>query len=144
MIVGVIKNSLIAIGVAFIVQVGLGFLGSRYIYDFLSQNMINIQLALLAVNAATLGIVLTKLRELVDGGVDPSVFRSTKKEMLLSIREQIVLIVVVFVVLSFQSARNIPLSIPGEVFDTLLLACFAYELFILYDTANSVFVLLED
>lgn len=144
MILGVLKSSLISIGIAFLVQVALGLLGSRYIYDFLFQHMINIQLALLAVNAATLGIVLTKLRDLVDKGVDPTAFKGTKNEMLLSIREQIALIVVVFVVLSLQSAKNFSLMVPGEVFDTLLLACFAYELIILYDTANSVFVLLDD
>jgi len=144
MILGVLKSSLISIGIAFLVQVALDLLGSRYIYDFLGQHMINIQLALLAVNAATLGIVLTKLRDLVDKGVDPAAFKGTKNEMLLSIREQIALIVVVFVVLSLQSAKNFSLMVPSEVFDTLLLACFAYELIILYDTANSVFVLLDD
>jgi hypothetical protein len=58
----------------------------------LKSNITNLQVALLAVNAATLGIVLTKIRELIDKIGKSEAFEATRKEMMMSIKEQVALI----------------------------------------------------
>jgi hypothetical protein len=57
----------------------------------LKSNITNLQVALLAVNAATLGIVLTKIRELIDKIGKSEAFEATRKEMMMSIKEQVAL-----------------------------------------------------
>ena len=144
MIASILKSSLISVGIACLATFLLDSIGSSYLFDFLKQNVINIQIGLLAINTATLGVVLTKLRDLVDKGIALSKFSSARDEMLLSIKEQMALIIVALIILSIDSATSIPVHIPAELIRILLLACFAYSLMILYDTAKSVFVVLAE
>lgn len=144
MICSVIKSTLVALGLAFLAQTIFSSVQSRYVYTFLSANLINVQVALLAINTATLGIVLTKLRDLTDRGGSSEQFHDVRRQMLLSIKEQIALVFFAIIFLSLQEAKNLPLVVPSSVFDTLLLGCFFYTIAILYDTAKSVFVLLGE
>lgn len=144
MIASILKSSLISVGIASLTSFLLQGIGSRYVFDFLEHNVINIQIGLLAINTATLGVVLTKLRDLVDKGVPLSTFSSARREMLLSIKEQMVLIVSALIVLSLKFATSIPFYLPSELLRILLLSCFIYSLMILYDTAKSVFVVLGE
>jgi len=144
MIASIMKSSLISIGIACLVTFLLEGIGSRYLFAFLKQNLINIQIGLLAINTATLGVVLTKLRDLVDMGVPLSKFSNTRGEMLLSVKEQMALIIVALIILSIESATSIPVRVPAELIRILLLSCFVYSLMILYDTAKSVFVVLGE
>ena len=139
-----VQERRVSVGIACIASFLLQSIGSRYLFEFLEKNIINIQIGLLAINTATLGVVLTKLRDLVDKGTPLSKFSTTRKEMLLSIKEQMVLLVSALIILSLGSATSIPISIPQEVPRTLLLSCFVYSLMILYDTAKSVFVVLGE
>lgn len=144
MIASILKSSLISVGIACLASFLLESIGSRYLFTFLEQNVIHIQIGLLAINTATLGVVLTKLRDLVDKGIPLSKFSSARKEMLLSIKEQMALIVSALIILSLGTATSIPFHIPAELLRILLLSCFTYSLMILYDTAKSVFVVLGE
>lgn len=141
---GVARSAFISIGIACVAYFTLKAIGSRYIFEFLKANIVNIQIGLLAINAATLGVVLTKLRDLVDRGVPIEAFTSARREMLLSVKEQVALIISSLVVLSLADVKNIALSIPADLLQILLIACFSYSLLILYDTAKSVFVVLGE
>lgn len=143
MIAGIAKSFFIALGIACLAQFALATIQSSYVAEFLRQNIVNIQIGLLAINTATLGIVLTKLRDLIDNGVDASVFARTRNQMLLSIKEQVGLIVSALVILSVAGAKSLPFAVAPALLDALLLTCFVYSLMILYDTAKSVFVVLE-
>lgn len=143
MIAGVAKSFFVALGIAFFAQQVLDVIESTYITTFLSNNIVNIQIGLLAINTATLGIVLTKLRDLVDNGVEAGAFASTRRQMLLSVKEQVALIVAALTILSLASAKNLPFVFMPGLLDTLLLTCLVYSLSILYDTAKSVFILLD-
>jgi len=144
MIANIIKSSLISVGIACLATFLLESIGSRYLFEFLRQNLINIQIGLLAINTATLGVVLTKLRDLVDKGIPLSKFSSARGEMLLSVKEQMALIIVALIILSIESATSSSVHIPTELIRILLLSCFVYSLMILYDTAKSVFVVLGE
>lgn len=144
MITSIAKTFLVSVGIACLVSFAMAGIGSNYIFDFLRQNIINIQIGLLAINTATLGVVLTKLRDLVDKGIPLSKFSCARGEMLLSIKEQMALIISALGILSLSDATSIPFQIPEELLRILLVTCFVYSLTILYDTAKSVFVVLGE
>ncbi len=143
MIAGVTKSALISVGAATIVQAGLDMIGSTYLNLFLRSNLINIQIALLAVNSATMGIVLTKIRDLVDRASVSNAFTRTRAEMLLSIKEQMALIGVSIFILSTHDVANGWLPGNPFVFSVSLLAVFIYSMMILYDIAKSVLLVVD-
>lgn len=143
MITGIFKSILISLGIACIFQFFLYHIQSDVIHTFLKSNITNIQIALLALNTATLGIVLTKIRELIDKTGEREAFNTTRNEMLLSIKEQVALIIISLIIIAIESAKNLTFEISPEVFHTLLIASFTYSIIILYDTAKSVFVILD-
>nr|WP_295936614.1 hypothetical protein [uncultured Acidovorax sp.] len=137
------KTMFASLGIACVVQFFSHQIESGFIFNFLKSNITNLQVALLAVNAATLGIVLTKIREIIDKTGQRAAFDSVRGEMLLSIKEQVSLIAISLVVLALEAAKSLPITVPSEIFQALLLASFIYSIFILYDTAKSVFVILD-
>jgi hypothetical protein len=132
----------LAIGV--LAEWGQQLIGSKYMDDFLRANLINILIALLAVNAATLGIVLSKVREIMEARGSYDGFEKTKAQSLLSIREQIGLMVASIVVLTVDASSFLA-SYEHRAFiaSTLLLMAFFYAIGVLHDTAKSVFVILD-
>ena len=140
---GIWKTAFSSLGVACVVQFFAYQVQSEFIFSFLKSNITNLQVALLAVNTATLGIVLTKIREIIDKTGQRAAFDSTRNEMLLSIKEQVSLIAISLVILTLEAAKSLPVTVPAEVFQAALLASFIYSIFILYDTAKSVFVILD-
>lgn len=140
---GIWKTTFSSLGVACVVQFFAYQVQSEFIFSFLKSNITNLQVALLAVNTATLGIVLTKIREIIDKTEQRAAFDSTRNEMLLSIKEQVSLIAISLVILTLEAAKSLPVTVPAEVFQAALLASFIYSIFILYDTAKSVFVILD-
>lgn len=139
----VLKTVFTSLGIACTVQFFLHQLQSNFVFEFLKSNITNIQVALLAVNTATLGIVLTKIREIIDKTGQRAIFDSTRSEMLLSIKEQVTLIAVSLFILALESAKNLPIAVSSEIFQAALTASFIYSIFVLYDTAKSVFVILD-
>lgn len=140
---GLIKTFLMSVGAGCISQLFLHQVQSDAIFTFLKSNITNIQIALLAINAATLGIVLTKIREIMDKTNQKMAFESTKHEMILSIKEQMWLIGASLLIIAMDSAKNLPFALSTEVWQAGLIASFIYSMVVLYDTAKSVFVLLE-
>ena len=68
---------------------------------------------------------------------------NTKNEMLLSIKEQVALVAASLLVVAFESAKNLPVIVPSDAFQAILIALFIYSIMVLYDTAKSVFVILD-
>lgn len=140
------------IAISIIISIGAGYLlaqfqmliGTTYLTTFLKQNLITLLVALIAINSATLSIVLTKIREILDRKNIQGAFENTKKEMIVSINEQIVLIIVAIVLLSIQDSELIKNhSSYTFLLNVLLIGCFIYAVHVLYDTAKSVFVILD-
>ncbi|SMO61683.1 hypothetical protein [Gracilimonas mengyeensis] len=139
----VFKNIFISLGIAFILVAIQTSVNSEYLNEFLKNNLITLLVALLAINSATLGIILTKLRDLIDKNSSAN-FLQTKNEMLLSIKEQIGLIAfsVVVMLLKYSHLYN-SICIKDYFIDTIIIGIFVYAILILYDTAKSVFLLLD-
>lgn len=139
-----LRNILIAIGGAFLLVQTQDFLNSKYIVKFLDNNLVSLLIALLAINAASLGIVLSKIRELIDKENGNGNFSKTKSEMLFSIKEQIFLIFLSLILLMFndsQSLTDFPRLKP--LVEISVITCFTYAMLVLYDSARSIFVVLD-
>lgn len=145
MIKQVLTTSLIALGIGYICQLAQTAGQSQYLNDFLKANLITLLIALLAINSATMGIVLTKIRELIDKkGVGSESFSATKSEMLLSIKEQVGLIALSVILLTLNDSvfvlNNSELKSGMSV---AICSIFAYSLLNLYDTAKSVIIIID-
>jgi hypothetical protein len=143
MIKQVAKSCLLSLGAAVLTQFALNALGSTYLKYFLTQNVVNLQIALLAVNSATMGIVLTKIRDLVEKFGHGDVFHATRNQMLLSIKEQVGLIFASIAILSSQDVSRPIFPANDFAFSTALIAVFFYAMMILYDTAKSVLLVVD-
>lgn len=144
MISQVLKTSIMSIGIGFLAQVMQSSLNTNYLNYFLSQNLITILIALLAINSATLGIVLTKIRDLVEKHGNAQCFNTTKKQMVLSIKEQIALIIIAVIFLTAVSSTLVTgYTNLKMLFDATVVAIFAYALFVLYDTAKGVLIIID-
>jgi hypothetical protein len=144
MIFQVLRTSTMSIGVGFLAQVFQSSLQTNYLNVFLSENLITILIALLAINSTTLGIVLTKIRDLVEKHGNAHCFNTTKQQMILSIREQVALIVFAIIFLTIVSSPLINLY--GNLmifFDSTVIALFTYAIFVLYDTAKGVLIIID-
>lgn len=140
----IIFNILLSIGAGYLLTELQSFLGTSYLTSFLKQNLITLLVALIAINSATLSIVLTKVRELLDKSGQQGAFTNTKKQMILSVNEQVVLIVVAMLLLIVQDSDFIKSHVEYVTFlNVLIIGCFVYALRILHDTAKSVFVILD-
>lgn len=120
------------------------WLDANFIINYLIANLLTIIIAILAINATTIGIVLTKIRELMEVSDSMDDFKKTKKEMMFSIKEQLVLILfsmILIIVIKSKTIVDFPKMI--DTLNVLLVSCFFYELWILYDTAKSVFVIID-
>ena len=142
----VVKTTFFSLGIGFITEVINVWLNSSFLHKFLEANLVTILIALLAINAATMGIVLTKVMDIVEknNGVGISCFSKTKTQMLISIKEQIVIIVLAIALLIL---KNSPIVLNIENSELLLnssiTACFIYSLSILYDTAKGILVIIN-
>jgi hypothetical protein len=116
---------------------------SNFIATFLSDELITLLIALVAINTTTLGVVLTKVKDISDDYTWD--FSGTIKEMKLSIHEQIFLIISAIIIQIVQNSEIIKTDSPAILFITqvVLIAIFFYFIYILYDTANSIFVILD-
>lgn len=139
----VIKNIFISVGASFVFIFLQTLLESEFINHFLRDNVITLLVALLAINLTTIGIVLSKIRDILELN-NGSNFLNTRREMLLSVKEQIALIIVasILLVVRYSNAYE-KLQIDNIFIDTALLSTFIYAILILYDTAKSVFIIID-
>ena len=142
--ISILQNVLKALGGGLILYLLEKFFQTTFLSDYLRANLITILFALLAINAATLGVVLTKLRDLVDREGKKDAFKGTQKEMLLSVNEQVALIIISTILFMGEKSPlladkpNAMLAI-----NILIPSCLTYALAVLYATCKSVFVLLD-
>ncbi len=144
MIAQILRTALVSLGVGFLCQLAQDWLGSQYFNDFLRANLINILIALLAVNSATMGIVLTKIRELIEKHGHGDTFQDTRSQFLLSVKEQVALIAASIILLTVSQSKYLK-DIPNIsfFFGSAVAAIFVYSMTILYDTAKGVLIIID-
>ena len=118
---------------------------SRFIYDFIKNDLITILLALMAINTTTSSVIMTKLKEISDANSNAN-FTDTVKELKVSFLEQLVHIfiaVIILVILDSKVSSQIQIFNLIDVCNVLLISVFIASIHNLYDTADSVFVILD-
>ena len=140
----ILVNIILSIGSGYLLSQLQILLGTTYLTVFLKQNLITLLVALIAINSATLSIVLTKIKELVDKNNTQGAFDRTKKQMILSINEQVALIIISMILLIIQDSIFAKQSSEyTTLLNVLIIGCFMYAVHILHDTAKSVFAMLD-
>lgn len=119
-------------------------IGSNYLNEYLISNLVTILVALFAINSATLGVVLTRLSQILDENGFAN-FDSTRREMKISLFEQIVLILIgVLVVIIYNSTFARDFSANSMMFlNSCLCGVFVYSIMVTFDVANSIFSILN-
>lgn len=129
---------LIAIGINWL----CGVLKSDYPAKFLEDKIVEVLITLIAINAATVTIIVTKLEEISRKyQVDLSKSIKSVKE---SIYIQITLVIVSFFCLILFNSKLIRETFPESYksfFDTILLTAFLCAIAILQDTGLAIFVI---
>lgn len=118
-------------------------LNSHLLFDYLKDNILGLLLTLLAINTATLGLIASKIQDVFVLYLHLD-FSVTLKEMKLSLKEQIVMIIVsIFTILVIDSDKvifNFKIDIGNVILSTILI----YSIHILWDTGKAVFVIIEE
>lgn len=144
MISHLLRTAFLSLGAGFVLRMTQDWVGSSYFADFLRGNLINLLIALLAVNSATMGIVLTKIRELIEEHGHGDAFKRTRDHFLLSVKEQVGLIAVAILFLTLsestylKSVQHLP-----QLFGAVVHGIFVYSMLILYDIAKSVLIIID-
>ena len=146
MIKQILQASLVCFAIGMISQSIFVILETGFLESWLKLNLPQLQIALLAINSASLSVTLSKIRELSDKlKTEKSVFIKTRKQMLLSIQEQVALIIFTLLILAGSDSPklNIQNEHIGFIINSSLIGSFIYSINILYDTAKSVLLIID-
>lgn len=142
-----VKHIALFLIIALLANGFLYLIDSNYVVDFLSKNLLTIQLGVFAINIAIISLILSKISELrkKNDDFDHRFIISSLKESLL---EQIILIICGFVFISFLQSNTLKscsyYDILMFVIESILIAIFINVIQILYDTGNGIFILSEN
>lgn len=145
---------LACIGIGATFSVASYCLGSTFISNFVDSTLITILVSIWAIDSATASILLTKMRDVIehleaDTTNEEQIFKGTAKELKKSMVEQFRLVIIAFVLLVIKSSKNISpstdhhLALFTGVLDALLIACFAFSIYALFDLSKSIFIILR-
>jgi len=139
-----VKNISFYIVAAFALNALSIFFESPFLSKFLHDNVINILINLLAINTATTGIVLTKLKEISENHKNFD-FIDSYKELKFALIEQIILIGLSITALIFKGSAVIQAHLLHHnfIFDTLITAIFINALDTLRDTGKAIFLIIK-
>ncbi|HIF5657328.1 hypothetical protein [Vibrio parahaemolyticus] len=81
---------------------------------------------------------------MVDSKGGAGCFKRTRDQMLLSVKEQIALIVISVVLFSIKGSEHVKAIENAELLlNVLTIGAFTYSLLVLYDTAKSVLIIID-
>ena len=122
----------------------LGFkLESKFLFKYLQENIIGLLLTLLAINTATLGLIASKIQDIVVKYPQMD-FLETIKQMKISLLEQIILIIISILCLLLMDSVIITYEFKKEIGNVFLVSILIYAINILWDTGKGVFVIIEE
>lgn len=129
-----------------IIAITITFFGyileSDFLFNYLKDSIIGLLLTLLAINTATLGLIASKIQDMIT--IHPNFdFSETINEMKTSLKEQIILIALsIFTLLIFDSPL-IVFELKTEIANGILTFILIYAISILWDTGKAVFIIIE-
>lgn len=139
-----VRNLVISVGLAILILAVSSALGSSFVVDLLNANLFMLIVALLAINVASIGVVASRLYDLKEK-YDVS-FRRTANSMRNSLWEQVGLLAVLVLAGVIGTSPSVLQRWPlvSAVADVAVIAIFIWSIVVLYDTTNSILVLLRE
>jgi hypothetical protein len=139
-----VKNISFYIVSALILNLLSYYLDSKFLSEFVKGNIVGILINLLAINTATTGIVLTKLKELSEKNSGFN-FTESYNELRKALFEQIILIAISIFILILRDSEVIKVKLLYHdlIFDTILTAIFINALDTLRDTGKAIFLIIK-
>jgi len=135
-----IKMFSIFFGISIILEILMVSIESTYLCKFLKDNMLTILLAFLAINTATLGVIASKVQEII-AKYSNATFSNTINEMYFSLKEQVLLLIVSLIILICQDSKVICFVYKDLIFNSGMTSVFFYSIYVLWDTGKAVFVI---
>lgn len=118
------------------------YINSNFLTEYLSKNIIGLLITLLAINTASLGLVASKIQDILEK--EPRInFKETISEMKFSLYEQIFLISLCIISQIILNSEKLVFTYQQFTLDTILLAILIYSIIILWDTGKAVFVIID-
>jgi len=141
-----IKHILITLLISIILYEFQKFTKSDYILQFLSNNLITIIVALLAINTTTLGIVFSKINDIpINTTEAEDSLKNASGQMKNSIYEQLILVLLSIILFTLFNAQFINCTTYLKIgIDIFCIAIFVYDLILLYDTSKSIFIIFDN
>lgn len=141
-----IKDISLYIIIAFIINLSSHLLKNKYLITYLIDNLITIQVALLAINTATSGLIISKLQDVKLKRPEANL-KPITKSLLLSLKEQIFLIGLSILFIIIKDSKITETLSYSHYFDffieTIIITAFIYSIDILWDTGKSIFILID-
>lgn len=137
------KNISFYLVIATVITLLSNYLETSFLFTYLKGNIIGLLLTLLAINTATLGLVASKIQDIVTTFPEFD-FSNTILEMKFSLKEQIFLIGFSIGTLIICDSSKIQFLHKETVCNILLSSVLIYSIDILWDTGKSVFVVIEE
>lgn len=138
-----IKNISLFVIVSIILTYTGKLLESDFLFIYLKENIIGLLLTLLAINTATLGLIASKIQDIVQKHPQFD-FSTTIKEMKTSLVEQLVLIGISVLALLLMDSGKIILESKNDIGNVILTTVLIYSINILWDTGKAVFIVIEE
>ena len=138
-----IKNISLFVIVSIILTYTGKLLESDFLFIYLKENIIGLLLTLLAINTATLGLIASKIQDIVQKHPQFD-FSTTIKEMKTSLVEQLVLIGISVLALLLMDSGKIILESKNDIGNVILTTVLIYSVNILWDTGKAVFIVIEE
>lgn len=136
------KNISFYIIIAFVICLLSNYLQSKFLFKYLCDNIIGLLLTLLAINTATLGLIASKIQDMLEKYPKMS-FKNTTREMKFSLTEQVILIIVSVISLVVLNSEIIKFEYKELVLNTILVSVLIYSVNILWDTGKAVFIIID-
>lgn len=138
-----LKDISFIVVISTIVVMSCNYLETNFLFIYLTNNLISLLLTLLAINTATLGLIASKMQDIVADKPQFN-FSKTIKEMKLSLIEQIILIAVTIITLVLQDSKIVVVNHKDLVSNIILVGVLIYSINVLWDTGKGVFVVIEE
>ena len=138
----IIRDVFVCFSISILLEIILITIESNYLSVFLKANILTILLTLLAINTATLGLIATKIHEILSKYPKLN-FDKTIKEMHFSLKEQVFLIILSICVLVIDCSKIVNFVHKELILNALLYAVFFFSIYILWDTGKAVFILIN-
>ena len=138
----IFKDICICFMVAFMFNLINVWIESTFLNHFLNENLINIQLSIMAITIATYTFIISKLEELAQKY--ESKFDRTYQALRGAIHEQLCCIgltTLLLIVKNSTLSRQLPHF--DFVIDTLISTVFIYAISILKDVGSTIFILID-